>query len=197
MAVAENDVLRCTAEMSAGTDALQNIFHLQSANVASISDAQALLDVGLILDALYDLIDASMHDGVTFDAIRVQNITQDTLLGSTPWPVLTVGGDTADPVPFQAAALVTYPTAVPKTRGGNYFGGFTEANSDSSGGISSALQTVLVSLGVKILTQQNVAGNLYDFVLINRALGTVIPFVSAIVHAVWRTQRRRRPGVGA
>jgi hypothetical protein len=56
---------------------------------------------------------------------------------------------------------------------------------------------VLALVGVKILTQQNVAGNLYDFVLINRALGTVIEYVSAIVHAVWRTQRRRRPGVGS
>lgn len=197
MAVAENDVLRVTAEMSAGNDALQNVFHVQSVNAASVSDAQALLDMGLIMDALYDLLDASMHDGVTFDNVRVQNVTQDTLLGSTPFPVLSVGGDTADPIPYQACALITYPTAVPKTRGGNYYGGFTEANSDGNGAISSALQTVLALVGTKILTQQDVAGNLWDFVLVNRLLGTVIPFVSTIVHAVWRTQRRRRPGVGA
>jgi len=197
MAVAQNDVLRVTAEMSQGVDALQNVYHIQSDNVASVSDAQALLDMGLIMDGLYNLVDASMHDGVSFDSVRVQNVTQGVLMGSTPFPVLTVGLDTNDPLPFQAAALITYPTATPKTRGGTYFGGFTEANSDTAGAISSALQTVLVAVGVKILTQQNVAGNLYTFVLVNRLLGTVIPYVSAIVHAVWRTQRRRRPGVGS
>lgn len=197
MTVNQNDVLRITAEMSEGVDSLQNVYHFQYVTAATQTDAQVLLDAAVIMETLYSLLVSQMSNLVTFDQVRVQNITQSILLGSTAWPTLTVGGDATAALPLPDAALITYPTAVPKTRGGAYYGGFTEAANVQKGNIVAGLITSLLAVAARALLQQTIAGRLYDYVVINRALGTVIPVVSSIVPAVMRTQRRRRQGVGS
>ena len=197
MAVNPSDVLRITAEMSLGADSVQNVHHYQFVSGGPITDAQALLDAAIIMETLYSLLIPQLATTYTFDQVRVQNITQGILLGSTAWPVLTVGGSALDILPFPTSALITYPTATPRTRGGTYYGGFTELGNAVGGSIIGALQTSLIAVAARALLQQNIAGNLYDFVLVNRSLGTVLQFTSAIIHVVWRTQRRRRQGVGS
>lgn len=197
MAVQQGDVLRATAEMSIQVDDLQNVLHYRLVSVSEVENSQALLDVAAVLDSLYDHIDGNMGDGVDFDQVRVQNITQDVLLGATAWPTLVAGGLVDDLQPRQAAALVTFPTAVPQTRAGIYFGGFTESANTTNGNITSVLLSNLLDLANEALTVQDIGGNLYEYVLVNREFGTVITLVSAIVHLVWRTQRRRRPGIGS
>ena len=197
MAVNPSDVLRITAEMSVGADSIQNVHHYQFVSGGPITDAQALLDAAVIMETLYSLLVPQQTVNYSYDQVRVQNITQGVLLGSTAWPTLTIGGSALDELPFPTSALLTFPTAVPRTRGGTYYGGFTELGNTVGGKIISALQTLLIAVAARALLQQNIAGNLYDFVLVNRALGTVIQFTSAIVHIVWRTQRRRRQGVGS
>lgn len=197
MTVNQNDILRVTAEMSIGVNDVQNVFHYQYVAVADVTDALALLDSAVIMETLYDIILSDIGDALTFDQVRVKNVTQNTLLGSTPFPVLIAGTELGAPLPLPDAALITYPTAVPRTRGGTYFGGFTEIANVEQGNIASATVTRLLAVGVRALQEQNIAGRLYQFVLINRLLGTVIPLTSAIVHPIFRTQRRRRPGVGS
>lgn len=197
MTVVQNDVLRMTAEMSVGSFDIQNIFHYQYTSVASVTDAQALLDAAVILEALYDIILEDLSITMTFDQVRVQNITQDVLLGTTGWPVLTAGEEASGALPLTNAALLTFTTAVPRTRGGTYYGGMTEIQNTTAGTILAATVTRLVALALEQLTEQNLSGRLYSYILVNREFGTVIPFTAAIVHTVFRTQRRRRPGVGS
>lgn len=196
MTVVQDDVLRVTAEMSISGNALQNVLHWQLTSASSVTDAQALLDCGVFMESLYTEVRAQMNDAVLFDQIRVQNITQDVLLGVTDWPTISTGGSTVAALPLPVAALITFPTTVPQTRGGIYLAGFTELENTSGGALATSLLTTLAAFAVEALAIQVVGSNSYQYVLINREFGTVIPFVSSIVHTVWRTQRRRRQGVG-
>lgn len=196
MAVDQDDILRITAELSIGADAVQNVFHFQYQSVAQITDAQALTDGALVMEDLYNDILAAQSTSLDFDQVRVQNITQDKLLGTTAWPTIIAGLEVALLLPLPVAALLTYGTAVPQTRGSTYFGGFTEEDNTVGGVIASALISQLGGIATSILAGTNLSGRLYKLIVLNRALGTIIPITSAVVHAVWRTQRRRRQGVG-
>lgn len=196
MAVDEGDVLRITAEMKVDADAIQNVFHYQYQSVAQITDAQALTDSALVMEDLYNDLLASIATSVDFVQVRVQNITKDVLLGTTAWPTIIAGLEVLELLPRPVSALITYGTAVPDTRGGTYFGGFTELDNTNLAVIASALITRLGAVATSVLAGTNLSGRFYQLIVQNREFGTVIPVTSAIVHAVWRTQRRRRQGVG-
>lgn len=197
MTVVQNDVLRVTAELSFGADDLQNTFHYQYTSVADATDAEALDDIANIMDDLYSIIVADMSSSVDFDQVRVQNVTQDVLLGAAAWPSLVSGTEASAALPLQVAALITYTTAVPKTRGGTYFGGMTEIANGLGGTIVAATVVRLAELAVEALLEQTIKDRTYQFILRNRLLGTIIPFTTSIIHSVFRTQRRRRQGVGS
>ena len=196
MTVVQNDVLRVTAEMSFGTNSIQNVFHFRSSNVGGISDAKALTDLALALESFYGFIDGNMSTTLTFDQVRVQNVTQNKLLGVTPWPTLVAGLAATLALPLPVAASVTFNTTKPQTRGGTYFGGFTEASNTTGGTISATLLANLASSAADMLIEQVAGVDSYRLVVFNRVLSTFVLPVGAIVHAVWRTQRRRRQGVG-
>ena len=196
MTVQQDDVLRVTAEMSIGADALQNVFHLRSTNAAGIGDAQALTDMALHLESWYGFIDQHMSTGVSFDQVRVQNVTQNTLLGTTGWPTLVAGLDATNKLPLPVAALVTLPTSKPNTRGGTYFGGFCEDRNDLDGKLDATIQASLASIAADMLLEQIFGVNSYRLVVYNAVLKTFVLPVAGLVADVWRTQRRRRQGVG-
>lgn len=196
MTMVQDDVLRITAEMSVGADAVQNVFHFQYLSEENVTDAVALLDAALIMEDLYNEILADLSTSLDFDQVRCQNITQDVLYGSGPWPTIVAGLLVAELLPRPVAALITYATSVPLTRGGTYFGGFTEDDNTTGAVISTGSLTALAALAANVLAGKNISGRLYNLIVLNREFGTVIPVVSTIVHAVWRTQRRRRQGVG-
>lgn len=197
MAVNQNDVLRVTAEMTMNGHDLQNVFHIRSTNTSVISNAKALADCAKIADDWYTFIITSIETGVAFDQVRVQNVTQAELLGAAGWPLL-VGGTNANALlPEQVAALITYPTSLPRTRGGVYFGGFTEADNAPGGVIEAGLVTGLTNLAIDMISEKVFGVDSYRYVVFNTLLKTFVLPVSALVHSRWRTQRRRRSGVGA
>lgn len=196
MTVSQNDVLRATAEMSEGVEAIQNVIHFRSTNPATITDAQALIDMASVLDTLYANIDQEMVTSLSFDQVRVQNVTTSTLLGTTTWPVLTVGGSATALLPRQAAALITMPTSKPKTRGGVYTGGFSETNNGTGGTVIAPLLTNLIAVGAALLVERVLGPNSYRYVVFNTVLKTFVLPNAAIIPNTWRTQRRRRAGVG-
>lgn len=197
MAVTQNDVLRVTAEMTQGADAVQNVYHFRSTNAPPVDDLDVLDDMADIMDEVYALLDGEMHTGVTFDQVRVQNVTQDTLLGSIGFPGITAGLNITDPMPRPVAALITYPTATPRTRGGTYYGGFTEDRNTASGSILAGTLVNLASVAALMLAENVFGAASYRMVVFNAALDTFALPVSAVIHDIWRTQRRRRQGVGS
>ena len=197
MTVVQNDVLRVTAEMTVNGHDLQNVYHLRSTNVGGVSDAKALSDMAAVMEDVYQKLDTFMSDGVTFDQVRVQNVTQAVLLGAAAWPLLVAGTLTSHLLPEVASALVTYVTNKSRVRGGTYLGGFTESENVAGGGIAAGLLTPLATMSTELLGEYVFGADSYRLVVYNTVLKTFIVPLSAIVHTLWRTQRRRRTGVGS
>lgn len=197
MTVQQNDVLRVTVEMTQDVDSVQNVYHFRSTNSGAIDDADVLDDMADVMDEVYALLDGETTTDLTYDQIRVQNVTQDLLLGVIGFPVITAGLNITDPLPRPVAALITYPTSKPKTRGGNYYGGMTEDRNTSTGTILAGTLVNLAAVATILLAERVFGVNSYRMVVFNAALDTFVLPVSSIIHNIWRTQRRRRQGVGS
>ena len=196
MTVVQNDVVRATAEMDVNGNALQNVYHFRSTNLATIGDSQALLDMGVIMDTLYTFIIGQMSTVANFNQVRAQNVTQSVLLGTTPFPVIIAGTNVADVLPQQAAAIITYPTAKPLTRGSAFYGGMTEGANGTFGSINAGTLAALANVGVFMLAEIILGPNSWRSVVFNTLLKTFVIPTAASIPSVMRTQRRRRPGVG-
>ncbi len=197
MTVQQNDVMRVTAELSIDGGDLQNVFHYRSTNVGAIPDSTALGDLADVMNELYTIINGGVSVDVSYDQITVQNVTQDALMGTALWPVLTAGVGGGDRLPDQCAALLTMPSATPKVRGGVYLGGYFEAASAADSSLTAVVLADVVSFGAELLLEQVFGANSYRYVIFNRLLSTFTLPVAALAHAVWRTQRRRRQNVGS
>lgn len=197
MTVLQNDVLRVTAEMTVNSHDLQNVYHFRSTNVGGVSDAKALDDMAETMEDMYQKIDTLLTDTLTFDAVRVQNVTQGTLLGSADWPLLVAGTLATSLLPEAAAALITYGTVFSRVRGGTYYGGFTETENATGGTLTAATVTQLVALAAELLGEYVYGADSYRYIVYNTILKTFAVPVSAAIQTRWRTQRRRRTGVGS
>lgn len=196
MTVVQDDVIRATVEMDVNDNALQNVYHFRSTNVATIGDSQALTDMGIIADTLYTFLLAQMSTDADFNQIRAQNVTQDVLLGTTGFPVLVSGSNVADVLPQQDAGIITYPTAKPLTRGSSYYGGLTEGANGSDGTMTASILAALANVAVLMLAEIVVGPNSWRYVVFNTVLKTFVLPTASSIPSVMRTQRRRRPGVG-
>ncbi len=196
MTVVQNDVVRATGETSRGPDAIQNVMHYRSTNAASITDAQALIDIAQVMDTVFSTMIGFITTALSYDQVRAQNVTQDVLLGTAAYPSLIGGTIAGDQLPLQNAAILNFPSSKPKTRGSVFLGGFTEADNAPTGILSGGLQTALVSMAVILLGEIVLGPNSWRYVVFNTILKTFVLPTGSVIPAVWRTQRRRRPGVG-
>ena len=196
MTVVQNDVLRVTAEMDETNVAVQNVMHFRSTNSSTIPDATALSELASVMDTVYTPLPAQLSTGFSFNQVRVQNVTQSILLGTAPFPVLTAGLNASALLPRPVAALITLPTNVPKVRGGVYLGGFTEAANVAPGTIAVATITQIALVAAELLIEHIFGVNSYRYVVFNTILKTFALPTASIVPGIWRTQRRRRVGVG-
>lgn len=197
MPVNQDDVLRVTAEMSIDGADIQNVLHFRSTNAPIIGDSEALGDIADIMDAIYTLVQSRITEQQDFDQIRVQNVTTDILLGSALWPVINAGTATGDRLPDQSAALVTLPTALSRVRGGVYLGVFSDTTTGSGSDLNAATLTAVTNFAAELLVEHVFGTSSYRYVVFNALLNTFALPVSAIAHSIWRTQRRRRQGVGS
>lgn len=197
MSVNQDDVLRVTAELSVSGRDIQNVMHFRSTNAPIIGNSTALGDLADIMDALYDGLKSSISETVDFDLVRVQNVTADELLGAALWPTLNSGTATGNRKADQVAALLTMPTARPKTRGGAFFGVFSGTTGGPDSDLDSSALAAVLSFGTELLLEQVFGSSSYRYVVYNTVLKTFVLPVAAIAHSAWRTQRRRRAGVGS
>ncbi len=197
MSVEQNDVLRVTAEMSLGGNDVQNVMHFRSTNAASTPDGTALTNVATMVNTLYDTVDDLQSDQYDYDQVRVQNVTQDVLLGTTAWDTLVSGTRTEAALPLPVTALLTMPTTKPRVRGGLYLGGLTEQANTANGLLTTVLTDRLVLMGIQLLAEFVIGPDSYRYIVFNTILKTFVLPTASIVHLDWRTQRRRRAGVGS
>lgn len=198
MVAAVGDILRLTATFQwAAQDFFTNNYYVKLTTQDTSTDDAMMDAIALHFDAMYTNINAKISASVNYVDIQGQNITQDILLPTKAWPVLTSGGDAGHALPTQVAALVFFRTLRPKTRASVYLPPLGEASSDSGGVIVAATVTALQSFG-----DDWVAGILEltveaDYGAYNPALARFTQVEAAVVPARFRTQRRRRLGVGS
>lgn len=197
MTVSVGDFVRLTAKMKLfGTDDVMNVYLYRIDTNDTVDDDAFMVQAALFLDIAYTLLLTDLVDNLTFISIDGQNISKSELLPEKPWPTLVDGDNSASVLPTQVAAEVFWPTITPKVRTSSYIGGYSVNANASDGAIAGTAVTRLLAFGaaLKEWNTTDVDGVKGSF------NATKLIFTEAgdpIVPARWRTQRRRRVGVGS
>ncbi len=197
MAVVVGDFVKITAKMKLfGTDDVQNVYTFRVDRNDTPNDTVFMTAMALHMDDAYTLILADIADELTFISVDGINISKSELLPDTAWPVLTVGPNTNALLPTQTAACVFWPTTTPKVRTSTFLGGYTEGANFLDGTIVVSVQASLALFGaaMRIVATASVDAVKGSF---NPTLLIFTPAGTAQVPNRWRTQRRRRIGVGS
>ncbi len=197
MVVAIGDIVRITAKMRLfGTDDVQNVFTYKVDRQDAADDTVFMVSAALHLDVAYTLLNARISTFLAYVSVDGFNITQNVLLPDTPWPILTAGTNANDLLPTQVAACVFWPTTTPKVRGSSFFGGLCVNSNVVDGSVSAGAVADLVLVGAALRAWSTAS--------VDCTKGTFNPIGSiftpagvASVPVRWRTQRRRRLGVGS
>lgn len=197
MAIGVGDILRISANLLLESVADQvNVYHFQVGANTHPNDTAVMTDIASLLDTAYTLVNASISAAVAYQNVTGQNLTKSELLPDTAWPVLTVGGNVADRLPDAVSAEVYWGTIRPKVVGRKFLPNMTE-NFNSSSQIVAGTLTQLANFGAYFLVPLVTANLSITAGTWNPTLAQFTPFLTANVPTAWRTQRRRRRGVGS
>lgn len=198
MAISVNDIIRINANfLMQNSEEYTNVFHYKVSGTAGISDLDYMNSVADELDADYQIINPDISTGLDYVDFVGQNITKDELLPTVAWPVLVTGADASSILPHQVAPCVFFRTLRPKTRASKYLPAYCESSLTGSGGLTTATIALLQSFGDSIKTGIDEGLNTADYGAYNQALDRFTPVNAAVVPVRFRTQRRRRVGVGS
>jgi hypothetical protein len=194
--VNNNDIMRVTAKTTIPPDDFQNVYHARYLGASGQSDAVAWLAIANVLEAAYTELLPGVTNQLDFDTIEVWNVTQDRPMIEASWPTLTSGSSVGEPLPFQCAACVLFPTATARSQGRKFFPGFTESETGGDSLWDAAALVDLVAAAAELLGTFTMGAGNFSFGNYNEDLVRFAQWISAIVQAVIKTQRRRSPGVG-
>lgn len=197
MAPQVNDIIRVIAKMSFAGGDVQNVWHVKLDTVPGTPTNPTLLgDLAAVMDDIYDFIDSSTADEITFDTIEAYNLTRDEYVGESAWPTLTVGGATSS-APPQLAPLLLFSTDTLKSQGRKFLPPTGTLTIESDGTLVSSYLSLMAAFAAEVLTPGGwvaYGGDFGNF----REIGSVfIPYVASIVRDFFATQRRRYEGRGS
>ncbi len=191
------DVLRVTARMNyGGLGAIENVYAFRATLIGSQPDGLVGVQVAELLEAAYNEIKGNMSGDVTFEDIRIFNVTQNRDMRVFAWPTLTAGTGSGDSLPPGVALLVKFGTGFIRELGRKFLGGYTEAVAAGGGWTNPTLAAALAFAGFLIdQTSMSDPDMAFHGGLINKD-GIFHEFISAVVSGVAAYQRRRRQGRG-
>lgn len=192
-----HDVIKATARLQ-GDDgvAIQNVYQFRLDQVGGISDGACMDDLADFLDDAYDLIDDLLADSVTFVDIDFFNKTTAQPMGVRPWPTLTVGSSSGEPLPSGVAPLVVLQTGRNRVIGRKFLpqvGSGQVVDGNWGSGFLTALAPFAAFLIGGFLGTTSAAPWLPGVV---DKLGVFWSFLTAVVGSEPAYQRRRRAGTG-
>ncbi len=197
MAVEVADIIRVVARLRLnGISDVVNVYHFVVGVHDLIGDSGFMDGVAEIMDDLYTTINPTITNNIAYESIDAQNITKNELLPSRDWPVLTVGGAAPEMLPEQLAACVFFRTITPRVRASKFLPPFTEGSNDD-GAIESSAITNLEAYGDFLVAPLTITDLTLGYVSFNRDTLVSTLIDSRVVPARYRTQRRRRIGVGS
>lgn len=189
------DVIRVVADMTLLGQTILNVWHVISPS--SVPDTELQDDIPEMMNEIYSQINGVIDNELTYDAIRIFNVTGNQDLGIHAWPVLTTGSTAGETLPLGVAALLTLPTDIPKVRGRKFFGGIVESvctNGVFISNVTDALADIAALVTVPYITAGH--ANAWVFGIPTLANGFQA-FNSGLISSIPSYQRRRKQGVGA
>jgi len=195
--IAIGDVVRTTARMKLdGVHDIVSVYHHKALNSNIGDDDAFMIGMAAGLDAAHVLINPDITDRLTYINVEGINVTASRLLPAKPWPTLVVGSTGLDMLPEEVAGCVFFRTLRPKTRASKFIGGYTEG-SNTGGALSAGAVSNLQAYGDLLVGDIPADGAVMEYGAWNTGAVRFTLVNAAIVPARWRTQRRRRFGVGS
>lgn len=206
MPLAVNDILRTTVSfLDPDGSQIQNVWWHRVETAPPASDADAITSVMNDVAQMYGTIDQDMPATMTVNFVLIDKVewevdswrTQYTVGIEGDWGSFTPAA-VADRMSAEVAALVRMNTLLRRHSGRKYFGPFTEAVNSADGRIGVGFMTALTAMHTAMLSTVNFpsgGGNLL-LVVPNMAGPATNNIVSCVTNNIWRSQRRRQPGVG-
>jgi len=197
MTVQVDDLLevacRCEHE---GVEDVVNVYQYQYKGTGAETDAIVLDDLADKLDGLYAGFPGIQSSTFIYRDITVRNLTQSTILGVVPWPILTAGGSSAPNLPPGVAGVINMATNVARVVLRKFLGGFVSSALDNDGTFTPALTGIMLAFGAALIPGFSVLTRVYAYGHLSaKTLNFEIP-TSITATDVPGYQRRRKQGRG-
>ena len=194
----DNDILSVDVKGDFnGTEEIVASYQLQLDDVGGLADTLVLEDIEEWVEALYAIVRSLLSILTVIRSFRVQNLTQDILLGevtlATPIAGLLTGHATAPGV----AILATFPTRYPRVVGAKYWGPTADEALDSVGKVDATRITVCNSAIALLTATYSATNGDYDYGYNSPKVMDFVPFTEGQSHTEPAYQRRRRRGRGS
>lgn len=195
--IAADDIIRITARMLLdGVHDIVSVFHFKALNTNSGTDSDYMDGVATEMDVLYTFLNSEFSNRLSYVNIEGINVTAARLMPAKSWPVLTVGGSAGSMLPEEVAGCVFFRTLRPKTRASKFIGLFTELSNDG-GALEASTVLALQTYGNRLVSGFASDASVAEYGAYNTLLDRFTVVDAAIVPSRWRTQKRRRIGVGS
>jgi hypothetical protein len=196
MPVNSEDVLKVTLQMyMQGAGQLENVFHVRWETPDDAGNDAVVNTIGEWMLIITNQLDDVQSTAVTYDLIKVYNVTQDQ-------PVIdflpgTLAGTVAtDILPSGTAALISLGTGFKKTVGKKYFGGLAEV-ATTAGIFTNAFLDVMDDIAPYLIGTHETTDGTITNVTWDHVKKIAHPIISAVARAIPSYQRRRKAGVGS
>lgn len=191
------DILRVVPSLKLGLDVtIQNSYHVKVTEAEGVDDEDALTDMADYMEDIYGELNPSLTDVMTYEEIKVTNVTTDVDIGLIDWPSLTTGGAATETYAPGVAGLVLANTGDLRHQGRKFFGPYAEGPL-TDGLFNSANVTRLGDAATEAYnTRVGTSGATYQPVIVDRETGEARPVTTVQVTANPAYQRRRRAGRG-
>lgn len=204
MSVPNDAVLRVTTKMTGVNGQLiENVYHLHTFFQSPQDEADVANAIGGWLNTAFDYIYTNISENVLPQSFLVQIVeflngqwTVTGTVGDFTWVLTHAFSSASDALSDGAAALIRFPTSVPKHVGRKFLYGLTE-NMAGNSQIVSGVVTNLANWAATILSNPVIDGlNYMHSGIVNGKADQFLQFASAVAEAVIAYQRRRKQGVG-
>jgi hypothetical protein len=198
MAAQTGDVLRVDLVGDINSvDDMIGVYQYQITAGSDISNAELLDDLAAIMTAIVTIIKAFSTAVAVWRRIRVQNITQDVLVGEADFAAPIAGTGTGSTGPNQASLIFNFKTSVPRVILRKYIGPLGEDILGTTGLMLAAYVDEAADYIVELLTEQvgSYGSYLYGYQSA-KAGGFIAPDIG-YVNAIPGMRGSRRAGVGS
>lgn len=204
MAVVVGDTIRVVAKMRDESNSLiENRYFWRNTGSGPCADDDVLTGFEAGLSVSYGYPDAYMPDALAPESIEIDvvqfsggKLITVRSVGAIAWDSWGGGGGTGEKLPEGNAAVINFPTVVPRTQGRKFLGPLVE-NANSDGLIGSGFLLSLINYAADFLAVWTVSTIEFTPGIMSKHALELVPFTSFVIPTVFGYQRRRKPGVGA